>query len=339
MSIRTAVIGSYPKVTETGLDNLPGVIDRWQRQLVDDQDLEQELQKVTRRVIREQEEHGLDVVSDGQIGWEDLNHAIVRSSEGLGRGTLRRFFDNNVYYRRLEWKNGLPAGPGAAQAGVSWKKSAAAEEFRFASGAAKKPVKVALPGPLTLVISTEPKPGWTREQFLSTYEGLLRKEVEQLEKSGAKEIQIDEPSLALGEPLLEQAVAAVNRIFDGIRARRWVAVYFQDVSAILPALSKLKVDVLALDLVSAHEKNPSMRTRVAEWLRGGGWKGEVALGLVDARNTKLENVQELKKQIAIFAAAVPADRLWLAPSCGLEFLPHEAAVKKLKVLREAAQDV
>ena len=326
MSIRTTVIGSFPKVTETGADNLPGTIDKWQKQALTDAQLQQELEKVTRRVIGEQEQAGIDVITDGQVRWEDLNHAVVRGSEGLERGTLRRFFDNNVYYRRLEWKNG-----------VSWKKSAAAEEFKFASGAAKKPVKVALPGPLDLVVSTEPKPGQTREQLFSAYEKILRQEVEALAKAGVKEIQIDEPSLAAGEPLLEKAVEAINRIFDGIPARRWVAVYFHDVSAILPALSGLKADVLALDLVSAREKNPQLLEKTAAWLKQGGWKGEVALGLVDARNTRLEDPAEVAKLAAVFKQAVPAERLWLAPNCGLEFLPHEAAVKKLKVLKEAAQ--
>lgn len=326
MPIRTTVIGSYPKVIETGADNLPGAIDKWQKQQLSDRELQQEMEKVTRRVIGEQEQAGIDVITDGQVRWEDLNHAVVRGSEGLERGTLRRFFDNNTYYRRLEWKNG-----------VSWKKSAAAEEFRFASGASKKPVKVALPGPLTLVVATEPKPGQTRDQLFAAYEGILRKEVEALAKAGVKEIQIDEPSLAPGEPLLEKTVEAINRILDGVQARRWVAVYFQDVSKILPALAKLKADVLALDLVSAREKNPQLLDKVAEWLKAGAWKGEVALGLVDARNTKLESAAELKKRIAPFAQAVSAARLWLSPNCGLEFLPHEAAVKKLKLLREAAQ--
>ena len=94
-----------------------------------------------------------------------------------------------------------------------------------------------------------------------------------------------------------------------------------------------------LPLVSAREKNAQLLDKVAEWLKGGAWKGEVALGLVDARNTKLENAADLKKRIAPFAQAVPAERLWVSPNCGLEFLPHEAAVKKLKVLREAAQAV
>jgi len=320
MSIRTTIVGSYPKVVETGADNLPGTIDRWQRQLVSDEGLEQEIQKVIRRVIEEQESAGLDLVTDGQIRWEDLGHPVARSAQGIQRGALRRFFDNNVYYRRLELNGG-----------VQWKKSAAAEEFQFASRLAKKPVKVALPGPLTLVTFTEIQKGQSPSALLSFYSDLLRKEVEALEKAGVKEIQMDEPAFKAGEPLLEPAIEQVNRIFKGIKARRWVCCYFHDVSALLPVLAKLQVEILGLDLVTGP--------KVAERLKEFKWSGEIALGLVDARNTKLESVQELVSQIKKVAAAVPLDRLWLSTNCGLEFLPHEAAVKKLQLLSQVGQGI
>jgi 5-methyltetrahydropteroyltriglutamate--homocysteine methyltransferase len=336
MAIRTTVVGSFPKVTETGSDNLPGTIDKWQKQVVNDQGLQQEIEKVIRRVLKEQEEAGLDLVTDGQVRWEDLPHLIARSSTGIQRGALRRFFDNNVYYRRLE----MPALSEAEGAGgVSWQKSAAADEVRFASTATKKPVKAALPGPLMLATATELKAGQTVESLIPFYAELLRQEVQALEKAGVKEIQIDEPNLSAAEPLTAKTVEVINQIFAGVKARRWVAVYFQDVSAFLPALAKLQVEVLGLDLVSAREKNPGLLVKVVEFLKSGAWKGEVALGLVDARNTKLEDLPKLKQEIAQFTQAVSEDKLWLSPNCGLEFLPHEAAVKKLKVLREAAQAV
>ncbi len=328
MSIRTAVIGNYPRVTESGSDNLPGTIDRWQRQLVNDAGLEQELQKVITRVIQEQEKAGLDLVSDGQIRWEDLAHGAARSAQGIHRGALRRFFDNNVYYRRLE-----------LESGVSWSRSRAAEEFQFASKTSKKPVKVSLPGPLTLVLSTEAKPDQTREKLLALYTDLLKKEVQALEKAGVKEIQLDEPAFDLKDPLLSKAVEAVNQIFQGVKARKWVAVYFQDVTALLPALSKLQVDVLALDVVSPQEKNPDFIAKLAAKLAEGVWKKEIALGLVDARNTRLEDPAKLKQQVAQFTKAIPADRLWLTPNCGLEFLPHASAEKKINLLCEVARSV
>lgn len=315
--IRTTIVGSYPKVTESKLDNLPGVIDRWQRKLLGDDAREQELQKVIRRVIGEQESAGFDLVTDGQIRWEDLAHPLTRSAKGIQRGALRRFFDNNVYYRRLETN------------GISWQNSSLLEEFRFASSLTQKPVKVSLPGPLTLVVFTEMKKDQTRQGLLSLYADLIRKEVEALVKAGVTEIQLEEPALVPGEPLLSQAVEAINGIFKGIQARRWVACYFADVSSILPTLAKLQVEVLSLDLVTGP--------KVAEVLKD--WKGEVALGLMDARNTKLESADELKRQIAQVLKTIPANRLWLSPSCGLEFLPHEAALKKLKLLREVASGV
>ena len=328
MSIRTTVIGSYPKVTESGSDNLPGTIDRWQRQLVNDQGLEQELQKVITRVIQEQEQAGLDLISDGQIRWEDLAHGAARSAQGIHRGALRRFFDNNVYYRRLE-----------LEGGVSWNKSRAADEFLFASKVSKKPVKVSLPGPLTMVLSTEAKPDQTREKLLALYTDLLKEEVQALEKAGVKEIQLDEPAFDPKDPLLAKAIEAVNRIFQGVKVRKWVAVYFQDVTALLPVLSKLEVDVLALDAVSLQEKNPDFIAKLAAKLAEGVWKREIALGLVDARNTRLEDPAKLKQQVAQFTKAIPADRLWLTPNCGLEFLPHASAEKKIKLLCEVARSV
>ena len=318
MIIRTTVIGSYPKVIENGSDNLPGTIDRWQRQQVGDEALEQELQKVTRRALREQEEAGLDLVSDGQIRWEDLAHPVVRSSTGIQRGPLRRFFDNNTYYRRLEHEGS-----------VQWKKSSVVEEFRQASGWTKKPVKATLPGPLTLVMATELREDQTAAQLLSQYAELLRKEVEELEKAGAPVIQLEEPAWRSGEPLLKQGVEAVNQIFKGIKAKRWLAFYFQDLTPLLPELAGFKeVDLIALDLVSG----PGLVNR----LKDLKWAGEIALGVVDARNTKLEDPQELKLLIQKATQAIPADRLWLAPNCSLEFLPHEAAVKKIKLLKAAA---
>src|SRR3989338_10580563 len=155
MTIRTTVVGSFPKVTETGADNLPGTIDKWQKQAVNDAGLQQEIEKVIRRILKEQEEAGLDLVTDGQVRWEDLPHLIARSSYGIKRGALRRFFDNNVYYRRLEMAGG-----------VSWQKSALSDEVRFAATATKKPVKAALPGPLILAYATELTAGQTVESLI-----------------------------------------------------------------------------------------------------------------------------------------------------------------------------
>ncbi|MCM8794934.1 MAG: hypothetical protein NC819_03935 [Candidatus Omnitrophica bacterium] len=319
--IRTTIVGNYPKVSDHSDDNLPGVIDKWQRKLLGDAELENEIQKVIRRVIWEQEEAGLSLVTDGQIRWEDLPHPIVKSVSGLRRGVLRRFFDNNVYYRRLEL-----AGP------VRWQKSVVADEYRFAAQNARKPVKVSLPGPLTLVEATQINNGTSRESLLDIYTELLVREIETLNKTGVRDIQIEEPALGQDEPLAEKAIERLNRIFKGITtARRWLALYFRKIASLLPKFGKLQVEVLSVDLVT----NPD----VLDLLRGGVWTKDIALGLIDARNTKLESAAEIKRVIGKLTDAIPLDTLWLTPNCGLEFLPHEVVKRKLRLMQEIAGEI
>lgn len=316
MSIRTTMVGNYPKVTESGSDNLAGVIDRWQRQLLDDRALEAEFQKVIRRVIREQEQAGLALLTDGQIRWEDLPHPISRSAQGLGRGALRRFFDNNVYYRRLEPANG-----------ISWEKSWTAEQYRFAAGCTGKAVKGSLPGPLTLLAATEFPSGSSQEDYLPIYTDCLKREVAALVEAGAKEIQLEEPALHPKAPLLDRGIEAINRIFDGVKARRWVTFYFFDLSAVLEKLAQLKVEVIGLDLVTGLKTVSGLNALKDK---------EIALGLLDARNTKLESVDMVLRQVDSVSKSVSRGRLWVSTNCGLEFLPHEAALKKLGLLQRIA---
>ena len=61
------------------------------------------------------------------------------------------------------------------------------------------------------------------------------------------------------------------------------------------------------------------------------------LGIVDARNTRLESAGELAKIADEALKLVPSESLWLAPTTGLEYLPHDVASKKLAALAEAAR--
>ena len=318
--MKTTVVGSYPKVTTDNQENLPGIIDRWQKQQVSDGDLEKTLQGVTRRVIQEQERAGLDVITDGQVRWEDLTHPVGAKLQGVKLGGLRRFFDNNVYYRR-PLVTGTPTW--TAPILVNW--------FQQAKGMATKPLKVALPGPLTFAVMAEDqRNGQAKpEALVRELAVALRKEVEALIAAGATHVQLDEPALEPTSPLVDAGIQAVNEVFRGIKATRWVALYFHDLTPIAPKLAALEADVLSLDLVTG----PALADRLSALPQA------VALGVLDARNTRLESpdaVASLVERALRQRQGGRADRTWLTPNCGLEFLPHEAAVKKLKLLREAA---
>ena len=71
--------------------------------------------------------------------------------------------------------------------------------------------------------------------------------------------------------------------------------------------------------------------------RLGAVKQTVVLGVVDARNTRVESPREIGDLVEAALKRVPADRLWLSTTTGLEYLPHDVALKKLAALADAAR--
>ena len=89
----------------------------------------------------------------------------------------------------------------------------------------------------------------------------------------------------------------------------------------------LPVDVIGLDFVWGK----------ANWdaLKGLKFEKKLGFGIVDARNTRLESARDIAEAIKRVSDHVPAERLYVNPSCGLEYVPRETAFDKLKVLAEA----
>ena len=74
-----------------------------------------------------------------------------------------------------------------------------------------------------------------------------------------------------------------------------------------------------------------------EALESATFEKKLGAGMVDARNTRLESAAEVAEAVKRLSAAVPVERLYVNPSCGLEYLPREVAVEKLKVMVEGAR--
>src|SRR3990167_3785179 len=82
--VKTTVIGSYPKVAEDAYGTkLIGALNRWQKKELSDAELQRAFEDVTRAVIAEQEAIGIDIVTDGQIRWEDLVTPLVSQWSGV----------------------------------------------------------------------------------------------------------------------------------------------------------------------------------------------------------------------------------------------------------------
>lgn len=318
--MRTTVVGSFPKISaDATAPNLRNALNRFDQGRIDAEELKRVFDQTIERVIKEQEESGLDEITDGLIRWDDLTDPIARAWDGMRRGGLLRFYDNNVYYRQPQVEDTVRFRP------------ATAAFFVQARKLAHKPLKAVLPGPFTLASLSHDGFYGKREKLIGALAEVLHEEALALQHAGATHIQLDEPALCTAPDQLAVAKKAVARVVEGLKAATSVSVYFGKVDAALArGLFSLPVARLGVDCVS---KPGNLDAVLAAY---DGSK-DVVLGLIDARNTKMESLDALRVMLDRAAGRIPAERLWLSPSCGLEFLPHDRALAKLRLLTEAAR--
>ncbi len=316
----TTTVGNYPKVAEGAYSTkLIGAITKRQRQELNDAELEAVFQEITRVAIQEQEQVGLDLLTDGQIRWEDLVTPIAKRLDGFEINGLTRWFDNNVYYRRpILHKTPKRRGP------------ILVEDYRFAAHCTAQPVKAVLPGPYTFVKLSEDRHYRDERRFTLKMAELLNAEALALVEAGAPFIQFDEPAVGFGKPDLKLVVEGLRVAVNGVKAKTAVYTYFGSLDGALGALMRAPVDVVGVDVVSAPETLTALR-RLARIPK------ELAVGCLDARNTRLESLTALRAVLRALAKRVPSDRLYVNPNCGLEFLPHPQALAKLQRLVDAAR--
>jgi 5-methyltetrahydropteroyltriglutamate--homocysteine methyltransferase len=321
----TTAVGNYPKVAEGAYSTkLIGSLSKWQRKELTDAQLEAVFREITKAVIREQEEAGLELLTDGQVRWEDLVNPIARRLEGFEINGLTRWFNNNVYYRRpILHKPPVRRGP------------ILVEDYRFAASCTRRPVKAVLPGPYTFALMSEDRHYKKLRPLVLRLAEILNEEARALSGAGAPFIQFDEPAVGFG-PLsgagatdVKLAVEALNVAAGGVKAKTAVYTYFGSLNGALGPLMKARVDVIGLDVVSDPKTLSALkRTKVTK---------ELAIGCLDARNTKMEPIKALHAIFSAVKRLVPADRLYVNPNCGLEFLPHAQARAKLRRLVQAVR--
>ena len=317
MELILANHSSYPRIGEsTGHQTLRRTIAQWEKGEKTETDLRAAEDRMTEIALAEQVEAGLDVVTDGQIRWYDPISHLAGKLDGIRITGLLRYFDTNFYFRQ-------PVVEGK----IARSKPLLVDDFRFARGKSARPVKAVLTGPVTLARHSLAKNGSADsfEKLVEGYTEALAPEVAALAAAGATLIQLDEPVLLRKPedlPLLERSLPWLAAAKGS--AQIALTVFFGDAARLYSGLQKLPVDILGLDFTY----NPGLVDLIA---REGSAK-TLALGLVDGRNTRLEDDKTVAKALERILGRVQSDRAYLNPSCGLEYLPRDRAQLKLKHL-------
>jgi 5-methyltetrahydropteroyltriglutamate--homocysteine methyltransferase len=319
VSLKTTVIGAYPKIGDAlDAQELRRALHRHDRGEIDEAALGTVYESVTRAAIGEMEDAGLEVVNDGQIRWDDPLAPIARAWAGVERGPLERFYDNNTYYRQPEI-----AGPIATDGRTF------VADYIFAKGVATAKLKAAVPGPLTFATLTARDDQYRsiEERTLAAADAIAR-EIAGLTAAGARMIDIEDPAVVAAPKYIELAREAYARLADAGHALALVTCFFPP-DPVLESLASFPVGVIGIDVRSrdttAFERLDAFRTQY------------VLLGVVDARNTRRETAEEVARYAERALKLVPQERLILAPTASLEYLPHDVARAKLTALVEGAR--
>ncbi len=313
----TTVVGNYPKVPSLGGGpNLRRALSQFDEGRIAAEELGRVVAEATRDAIQEQVDAGIDIVTDGHIRWEDGQTYFARHLAGFHVNGLLRYFDSNTYFRQP-----VVEGP------IGWTGPISVRDYEYAAGASSRPVKAVVTGPYTLAaLSHADRP---RAEVALELARALRQEILALQQAGCPLIQVDEPAALRARdeaPLVKQTL---RELTSGVTAKLALYTYFGDVKGLAPDLFDLPFQVFGLDFVSGPAN--------FDLLEGFPAGKELGAGLLDARNTKMESMEEIVSALRRISRFVPLDRVHLNPSCGLEFLPRANAHQKLLRLVEAAR--
>jgi 5-methyltetrahydropteroyltriglutamate--homocysteine methyltransferase len=319
MTIKTTVIGAYPKIGDgPDAQELRRALHRHDRGEITDADLAKVFDEVTRVTIAEIEAAGVDVTNDGLVRWDDLLSPFARAWSGVEPGPLERFYDNNTYFRQ-------PVIDGR----IVTDGRSLVRDYEFAAGVAKKQLKAAIPGPLSFgtLAARDEQYGSLEERVLAIADATAR-EIAGLKAAGATMIDIEDPAVVASPQHIELAREAYGRFADPDLALTLVT-YFFPADAVLESLASFPVAAIGIDVRSrdttAFDRLDAFRTQ------------NIVLGVVDARNTRLETADEVARYAERALKLVPQERLVLATTTSLEYLPRDVARAKLTALVEGAR--
>ena len=289
----------------------------------------------TQLAIRDQERAGIDVICDGEMRRFFFVQTFYGKMQGLEdveplRKTGLYAYDSVPRYRAVG-RVSVPTGLGVV------------DEFKYLKTQTDKPVKATVPGPVTLSIHIQIRPGdaYNGDRLALTWDMVpaVNAELKALVTAGADWIQIDEPSAAIVPGQIDEYVKMFNACVDGVRAKIGLHVCFGNLLSrprgkrsyrwMFPALKSARCDQFVFEYANRE------MAEIEDW-KDYGVDREVACGVVDVKSFYLEPPEEVAERIALCAKYIPVDRLSAVPDCGFFPVPRWLAFEKLKRLAAGA---
>ncbi|GAB3918868.1 methionine synthase [Larkinella terrae] len=333
--IRTTVIGSYP---------FPGWLEFASQNLdkFGAADIEEMINDAVIAAIHDQTTAGLDVITDGEQTRLDFNLSFYGYIKGLkpNHSETRKFgppaHDQRGKHSIVEELT-APKGLGVVSEYERLKRLAPAGPT----------LKASVPGPYTLSGRMLPNDRYQdRYDITEALLPIVRKELEDLVAAGCTEITVDEPSMSCYAykedtkrfvdifnrtvaPVVGKCRLSTHLCFGNFKGR---PVGYRKIHPMLPDFLDLSVDEVHVEMANREFDEIEL---IAEFAQ----KMDVAVGIIDVKNYYIETVKDVVERIETCLKYIPAEKLAVAPDCGLSQTARWAARQKLVNMVAGAKKV
>ena len=345
MTLLTTTIGSYPKpeyVQVPDWFHQPTGVAKLYDQAVRDRadELEPLFVRGTHEVVREQVALGIDVPTDGEIRRENYINYHCRHLDGFDFANL-----THRVMRDGGWADDVPTIVGP----IRPRERFLPHDYAVAQSVTDRPVKITIPGPLTIASSTADAYYGDDARLGADLADAINDEARALADAGCTWIQIDEPIFAR-EPDKALAFGFENleRCFHGLPDRVIRTVHIccgypdvldnedylkadrQAYFTLADAIEDSSIQVVSLE--DAHRHNDLKLLEKFE-------KTRVILGVLAIARSRVEPMEEIRARLVEALDHIDAERLIAGPDCGLGFLPRPILRQKLANMVAAAQSL
>ena len=289
--------------------------------------LEQAQDDATLLAIRDQERAGLDIITDGEMRRESYSNRFATALDGVDIDNPGTALDRSGH------PNPVPRVTGP----IRRRHPVQVRDVQFLRANTDKPIKITVPGPFTM--SQQAQDDYYKDEVALglDYAAAVNEEIKDLFAAGADIVQVDEPYMqARADKAKKHGVRVLDRALAGVTGTTAVHICFGYAAVIhnrppaysfLPEFEASKVQQISIETAQAKldcavlEKLPSKT---------------ILLGVLDLGDMTVETPQVVADRIRRGLAHVPAERIVVAPDCGLKYLPREVAFGKMRAMVEGA---
>ncbi|QHS72880.1 5-methyltetrahydropteroyltriglutamate-homocysteine S-methyltransferase [Saccharomyces paradoxus] len=319
----TTTIGSFPQTKDIRINR-----NKFNKGTISAEEYEKFINSEIEKVIRFQEEIGLDVLVHGEPERNDMVQYFGEQINGYAftvNGWVQSY--GSRYVR-----------PPIIVGDLSRPKAMSVKESVYAQSITSKPVKGMLTGPITCLRWSFPRDDVDQKTQAMQLALALRDEVNDLEAAGIKVIQVDEPALREGLPLREGAersayytwaAEAFRVATSGVANKTQIHSHFCYSDLDPNHIKALDADVVSIEFSKKDDAN-----YIAEFKN---YPNHIGLGLFDIHSPRIPSKDEFIAKISTILKSYPAEKFWVNPDCGLKTRGWEETRLSLTHMVEAAK--